>query len=125
MLGVATALLTATAPARALHQNLRHAPHATAVIRERLCPLERLKLGEAGLCGLAVPEACDGGGFGFIELAGVMERIGRTTAPIPFFETAVLGGLAIAEFGSAAQKKSSLTDLAAGDAGNRPIICRR
>lgn len=72
------------------------------------------KLGEAGLCGLAVPEACDGGGFGFIELAGVMERIGRTTAPIPFFETAVLGGLAIAEFGSEAQKKSILTDLAAG-----------
>lgn len=72
------------------------------------------KFGEAGLCGLAVPEAYDGGGLGFVELAGVMERIGRTTAPIPFFETSVLGGLAVAEFGNDAQKKAILTEVAAG-----------
>ena len=73
-----------------------------------------VKLGEAGLCGLAVPEECDGAGLGFVELAGVMEQIGRTTAPIPFFETAVLGGLAIAEFGSESQRKAILVDVAAG-----------
>jgi alkylation response protein AidB-like acyl-CoA dehydrogenase len=72
------------------------------------------KLGNAGLCGLAVPEAFDGGGLGFIELAGVMEQIGRTTAPVPFFETAVLGALAIADFGSEGQKKSILRDVASG-----------
>jgi acyl-CoA dehydrogenase len=72
------------------------------------------KIGEAGLCGLAVPESCDGGGLGFVELAGVMEQIGRTTAPVPFFETAVLGGLAIAEFGSDLQKKSILSEVASG-----------
>lgn len=72
------------------------------------------KLGEAGLCGLAVPEANAGAGLGFVELAGVMEQIGRTTAPVPFFETAVLGGLAIAEFGSEAQRMAILTDVAAG-----------
>jgi len=72
------------------------------------------KFGEAGLCGLAIPEDCDGGGLGFVELAGVMEQIGRTTAPVPFFETAVLGGLAIAEFGSASQRKSILSKVAAG-----------
>jgi acyl-CoA dehydrogenase len=44
----------------------------------------------------------------------VIEQIGRTTAPVPFFETAVLGGLAIAEFGSEAQKKSILPELASG-----------
>jgi alkylation response protein AidB-like acyl-CoA dehydrogenase len=73
------------------------------------------ELGKAGLCGLAVPEAYDGGGFGFVELAGVMEQIGRTTAPVPFFETAVLGALAIAEFGTDAQKKAILTEVAAGE----------
>ena len=72
------------------------------------------KLGDAGLIGLAVPEDSDGGGLGFVELAGVMEQIGRTTAPVPFFETAVLGGLAIAEFGSDAQKKAILSEVAAG-----------
>ena len=72
------------------------------------------KLGEAGLCGLAVPEAFDGGGLGFLELAGVMEQIGRTTAPVPFFETVVLGALAIAEFGSESQKKEILSEVAAG-----------
>jgi alkylation response protein AidB-like acyl-CoA dehydrogenase len=72
------------------------------------------KLGEAGLCGLAVPEEWDGGGLGFLEVAGVMEQIGRTTAPVPFFETVVLGALAIAEFGSAAQKKEILSEVAAG-----------
>jgi len=72
------------------------------------------KLGEAGLCGLAVPEDFDGGGLGFVEIAGVMEQIGRTTAPVPFFETVVLGGLAVAEFGSESQKKAILTEVAAG-----------
>ena len=72
------------------------------------------KFGEAGLVGLAIPEAWGGGGFGFVELAGVMEQIGRTTAPIPFFETAILGGLAITEFGNENQKESILNDVAAG-----------
>lgn len=72
------------------------------------------KFGAAGLCGLAVPERFDGGGFGFVEIAGVMEQIGRTTAPIPFFETAVLGALAIAEFGSEAQKEAILKQVASG-----------
>jgi len=72
------------------------------------------EFGRAGLVAVGVPEAYDGGGLGFLELAGVIEHIGRTTAPIPFFETTVLGGLAIAEFGSAAQKKAILPELAAG-----------
>jgi acyl-CoA dehydrogenase len=72
------------------------------------------RMGEAGLVGLAVPEAYDGGGLGFLELAGVMEQIGRTAAPVPFFETAILGAPAIVEFGSEAQKKAILPEVAAG-----------
>lgn len=92
---------------------------------ERLLEIERspgprfdpqlwAKLGEAGLIGLAIPEDCDGGGCGFVELAGVMEQVGRTTAPVPFFETAVLGALAIEEFGTASQKTEILSEVAQG-----------
>jgi alkylation response protein AidB-like acyl-CoA dehydrogenase len=98
---------------------------ADGTAQERLLEVERAagprfdarlweKLGEAGLVGLAVPEAYDGGGFGFLEVAGVMEQIGRTAAPVPFFETAVLGSLALTEFGNAAQKKAILSEVAAG-----------
>ncbi|MCA9505514.1 MAG: acyl-CoA/acyl-ACP dehydrogenase [Spirochaetaceae bacterium] len=72
------------------------------------------KLGEAGLLAIGVPEAYDGGGLGFLELAGVIEHVGRTTAAVPYLETTVLGGLPIAEFGSEAQKKAILPELAAG-----------
>ena len=73
------------------------------------------KLGKSGLVGLAIPESCDGGGLGFLEVAGVMEQIGRTTAPVPFFETVVLGSLAIAEFGTEEQRRSILREVAAGN----------
>ncbi|MFP6656314.1 MAG: acyl-CoA dehydrogenase family protein [Myxococcota bacterium] len=72
------------------------------------------KLAEAGLVGLAISEDCDGGGCGFVELAGVMEQIGRTTAPVPFFETAILAAPAIEAFGTASQKKAILPDVAEG-----------
>lgn len=72
------------------------------------------RVGEAGLVGVAVPAAYDGGGLSFLEVCGVLEHVGRTTAAIPYFETVVLGGLAIAEFGSEAQKQSILPEVAAG-----------
>ncbi|MBJ18903.1 MAG: acyl-CoA/acyl-ACP dehydrogenase [bacterium] len=94
--------------------------------QERLLELERAegprfdpdlwaRLGQAGLLAIAVPEPYDGGGLGFVEVAGVIESIGCTTAPVPYFETVVLGGLAIAEFGSEDQKRAILPDLAAGE----------
>jgi acyl-CoA dehydrogenase len=80
----------------------------------RFDPVLWAKVGQAGLVGVGIPEAYDGGGLTFLEVAGVMEHIGRTAAPIPFFETAVLGAPAIAEFGSDSLKKSILPDVAAG-----------
>src|SRR5262249_18507587 len=44
------------------------------------------------------------------------EGMGRASMPGPFFSTVVLGGLAILEAGSAAQKKEWLTKIAAGEA---------
>jgi alkylation response protein AidB-like acyl-CoA dehydrogenase len=70
---------------------------------------------QAGLVGVAIPEDCGGGGLGFFELALIIEQIGRTTAPIPFIETTVLGALPIARFGSDAQKNGLLPKVAAGE----------
>jgi len=58
------------------------------------------KLADAGLLGIAIPEAHGGGGYGFLEAAIVLEQIGRTVAPVPYLSTVVLGALPIAQFGS-------------------------
>jgi alkylation response protein AidB-like acyl-CoA dehydrogenase len=74
------------------------------------------KLAEAGLIAAALPEAYGGAGLGFLEVAGILERVGRTAAPVPYLETVVLGALPIAEFGNAAQKERWLPRVARGEA---------
>ena len=54
--------------------------------------------------------------LGFLELAGVLEQVGRTTAPVPLLEVSVLGALPIVQFGSEAQKASWLPRIARGEA---------
>jgi alkylation response protein AidB-like acyl-CoA dehydrogenase len=73
------------------------------------------EVASTGLVGLAIPEAYGGGGLGFFELALVIEQVGRTTAPIPFIETSVLGALPVARFGSEEQKRDILPRIASGD----------
>jgi alkylation response protein AidB-like acyl-CoA dehydrogenase len=70
---------------------------------------------DAGLLGIAVPEAHSGAGLGFLEIAAILEQVGRCTAPIPLYETVVLAALPIAEFGSPAQAAEWLPKLAAGE----------
>ena len=70
---------------------------------------------EAGLLGIAVPEAQGGAGLGFLELAVILEQIGRRTAPIPFLETAVLGVLPLAAFGSTEQQEAWLPGVVRGE----------
>ena len=72
-------------------------------------------LAEAGLLGLVVPEELGGMGFGILEACVLLHEVGRVVAPLPVLPTLVLGGLAIAEFGTEAQKKELLTSMAAGD----------
>ncbi len=83
---------------------------------ERFDPALWRAAGEAGLIGLAIPEAQGGGGQGFLELALVVEQLGRTTAPIPYLESALLCALPLAEFGSKAQRERWLPQLATGEA---------
>jgi alkylation response protein AidB-like acyl-CoA dehydrogenase len=54
-------------------------------------------------------------GFGLLELCVLLQEIGRAVAPVPVFPTLVLGGRAIAQFGSAAQQARWLPAMAAGD----------
>ena len=85
---------------------------------------------ELGFAGIGVAEAHGGAGLGPIELALIAEELGRTLAPIPWFETAVLAATAIAEAASDVQQSALLGPIARGetiatlamrDAEGRPI----
>jgi len=67
-----------------------------------------------GWMGLILPEEHGGAGLDFVDLIVVLEEMGRVVLPGPFFSTVVLGGAALLEGGSAAQKKELLPKLAAG-----------
>src|SRR2546425_9309780 len=68
-----------------------------------------------GWMGLILPEEHGGAGLDFVDMIVVLEEMGRVVLPGPFFSTAILGGVALARGGSAAQKKELLPRLAAGD----------
>ncbi|MCA9511023.1 MAG: acyl-CoA/acyl-ACP dehydrogenase [Myxococcales bacterium] len=73
------------------------------------------QLAEANLLGIAVDEAQDGMGMGLLELCLLLEEQGRHLAPVPLVPALAQAGLAIARFGSDAQKRALLPGLVAGD----------
>jgi len=73
------------------------------------------KMAELGWMGLALPEEHDGMGMSFLDLAVLLEEMGRACLPGPFFSTVVLGGLTILEAGNEEQKKEFLPKIAAGE----------
>jgi alkylation response protein AidB-like acyl-CoA dehydrogenase len=72
-------------------------------------------LAEAGLLGVAVPEAYGGTGLGFLEVSLVVQEVGRRTAPVPFLESAVLAALPIAVFATEDLKQATLPALLSGE----------
>ena len=70
---------------------------------------------DQGWLGAAIPEEHGGLGLGRLELCVLAEEIGRAIAPIPFSSTIYFFAEAILASGSAAQKKSLLPKIAAGD----------
>jgi alkylation response protein AidB-like acyl-CoA dehydrogenase len=72
------------------------------------------KMADLGWLGLVLPEQYGGSGLNMVDLIVVLEEMGRVAMPGPFFATVILGGLAIALGGSAAQKKKYLPDIASG-----------
>lgn len=70
---------------------------------------------QLGLCGVHVPEAYGGMGFGFVELGIVLEEMGRALVCAPFFSSAVLATNAILNGADEAQKQALLPALATGE----------
>jgi alkylation response protein AidB-like acyl-CoA dehydrogenase len=73
------------------------------------------KMAELGWMGLILPEQYGGSGLDFVDLVVILEEMGRAVLPGPFFSTVILGGVALAEGGSEAQKRELLPKVAAGD----------
>lgn len=72
------------------------------------------KLAEQGWLGLIFPEQHGGIGLGFLDLAILLEEMGRALLPGPFFSTVVLAGMPILDAGSEAQKREFLPRIAEG-----------
>ena len=72
-------------------------------------------MAEQGWMGIAIPEEYGGVGLGVIDLFVIMEEMGASLCPSPFFATAVLGAQAILRGGSEAQKKEYLSKVSAGE----------
>jgi alkylation response protein AidB-like acyl-CoA dehydrogenase len=73
------------------------------------------KLAGNGWLGITYPEDAGGSGLGLVDLVVLMEEVGRAVMPGPFPATVLLGGAAIAEAGSAAQRIEFLPGIAAGE----------
>jgi len=61
-----------------------------------------------------IPEAYGGMGLGYVELAAVLEQMGRYLLCSPFFSTVCLGANALLVAGSEAQKSEYLPQIVAG-----------
>ncbi len=67
-----------------------------------------------GWTGVAFPEQYGGTGGNFADLGVLLEEIGRSLAPAPFFSTVVLGGMTVLDAGSDAQKNDLISRICAG-----------
>ena len=77
-------------------------------------PLWR-RMADMGWQGLAIPEQYSGAGGSFLDLALLMEEMGRAQAPGPFFSTVVLGGLTILDAGDEAMRAEVLPGVSSGE----------
>ena len=68
-----------------------------------------------GWTGLAFPEQYGGTGGSFLDLAVLLEEMGRSLMPGPFFSTVVLGGLTVLDAGTDAQKQDILPRICSGE----------
>lgn len=73
-------------------------------------------MAELGWMGLVFPEEYGGTDASLMELAVLMEEMGRNILPGPFFSTVVLCALPILEYGTSEQKAKFLPQIAKGEA---------
>jgi alkylation response protein AidB-like acyl-CoA dehydrogenase len=70
---------------------------------------------QMGLQGLAIPEEYGGSGYTYVELAVVLEEMGRRLLAAPYFSTVVLAANAILHSGDEQAKSSLLPGIASGE----------
>jgi len=68
-----------------------------------------------GWMGIAFPEEYGGSGGSFLDLVLLLEEMGYSACPGPFFSTVVLGGLPIMTGGNEGQKNEFLPKIARGE----------
>lgn len=70
---------------------------------------------EVGVTGIHIDEAKGGSGFGPVELGIVMEELGRSLMPSPYFSCGVLACTAIAEINDVGKRDELLTSIMSGE----------
>jgi alkylation response protein AidB-like acyl-CoA dehydrogenase len=74
------------------------------------------QMAELGWLGLPFAEADGGFGGSMVDVMVLLEQLGSTLVPEPYLPSVLLGGMAIAHAGDAAQKARWLAPMIAGDA---------
>ena len=72
------------------------------------------QMSSLGWAGVPFPEVYGGTGGDFLDLAMLLEEMGRALAPSPYFSTVILGGLTILDAGNDAQKDDLLSRVCDG-----------
>ena len=72
-------------------------------------------MSELGWLGLAAPEEYGGAGGSFLDLAMLLEEMGRALTPGPFFSTVVLGALTVMDAGDEAMRSKLLPGISSGE----------
>ncbi len=73
------------------------------------------KMVEMGWTAMRIPETSDGLDMELLDLAVVLEEMGRAVVPGPFFSTVLLAADTIKEAGTDSQKENYLPGIAAGE----------
>ncbi len=74
------------------------------------------KIAEQGWTGLLIAEQYGGHGMGLVEMALVLEEMGRALLPLPFLSTTLLAAVVIERGGTEEQKRRYLSAIASGQA---------
>jgi alkylation response protein AidB-like acyl-CoA dehydrogenase len=82
---------------------------------QRLDTILWSKLIDADVLSTAAPESVGGGGFGVLEQTAILTALGRQIAAVPYLESVVLAGGALAHFGSPALQQDWAVPAVAGE----------
>ena len=73
------------------------------------------EMADMGWTGLSIPEEHGGAGFGAVEMGVLLEEMGRTVTPGPFFASAVLATATVQQLATDEQRARLLPALASGE----------